>query len=166
MKGEAPAPPADEGFETSLEAALPGLRSFAARLRAADADDLVQETLRRAWQHRTSRDQGRPMLPWLRRIALRVAIDRGRARFPLPLSAEPETPGPPPDTVMEQREHVKRLLEQVGEPARSLLIQFHGQGATIDELARRFRLPVGTVKSHLHRARRQLAERSRGEDET
>ncbi len=149
-----------------MESATAGLRAYVARTGVQDVDDLTQETLQRAWKLRASFDESRPLLPWLRRIALRLAIDRAQQRAPLCLAPdeEPTSGEPEPGRRQETREELLRLLEPLGEPARTLIIEFHGHGTPISVLAERLDLPVGTVKSYLHRARKRIATRLAQED--
>lgn len=170
MTGEAspPEPPtvSPRPFADRIERATPALRAYANRTGDRDAEDLFQETLQRAWKSRASFDPERPLLPWLQRIALRLAIDRARQRAPQNLSPgeEPTSGEPEPDRRQETREELLRWLEPLEEPARSLLIEFHGHGTSISALAERFGIPTGTVKSHLHRARKRIAERIADEE--
>ena len=150
-------------FERRLEGAMPELARFAARLEGADGDDLTQEVLAKALRGRASFDPSRPILPWLKRIAMRLAIDRARRRADQagPLASEP--PGDHGGVhAFERREELARWLALLEEPERNCLVGFHVEGRSIAELARRLGLPQGTVKSHLHRARRKLVERTRG----
>ena len=132
-----------------------------ARTGVRDVDDLTQEALQRAWKSRAGFDESRPLLPWLKRIALRLAIDRAQQRAPLYLAPgeDPASGEPEPSRRQEIREELLHLLEPLGELARTLIIEFHGYGTPISELAERLDLPVGTVKSYLHRARKRIAMR-------
>lgn len=136
--------------------ALPGL----------DPQDLVQETMERALRYAASLDPARPLQPWLRRVMLRVFLDRRaqRARQPEPLGLEPAGGERTAHEALAAREDVQRLLAQLEPLERELLQAFHGAGCSLAELAARHELPLGTVKSLLHRARRKLAAR-RGREE-
>jgi RNA polymerase sigma-70 factor (ECF subfamily) len=50
------------------------------------------------------------------------------------------------------------VLARLSSLERALLLRFHAQGRSVHELAAELGLPEGTIKSHLHRARRKLAE--------
>lgn len=150
-----------EPLEAALAPELPALRLYARRLAGAgEAEDLVQETLVRALRARGSFDPERALAPWLRRILLRLWIDQrkraDRRAGPLPASeslAARSEPG------LESAEELERLLARLAPIERELLTGFHRDGLSIRELAARHALPEGTVKSHLHRARRELARR-------
>lgn len=86
-----------------LEAALrrdgPALRATCRALSpdAAEADDLLQDTLMRALLHPPA-DTSSPVLPWLRTVARHAAVDRHRSRRAAPpLPDEPADPRPPAD---------------------------------------------------------------------
>jgi RNA polymerase sigma-70 factor (ECF subfamily) len=53
----------------------------------------------------------------------------------------------------DELEHALRLLDPL---ERTLLLGFHRDGMTLKELASTHGLPLNTIKSHLHRARRKL----------
>src|SRR5262245_9612224 len=151
-----------ESLRERLLAEAPGLRSFAARLfgrAGADADDVAQEALARAWRYRRKFDERRELGPWLRRAALRVFLDhQERARrAPEALDAEPIAPA---RDVVASRDELESWLAPLSETEREVLMRFHRRRESISEIAARLSMPEGTVKSHLHRARRKLAERS------
>jgi RNA polymerase sigma-70 factor (ECF subfamily) len=103
------------------------------------------------------------VLPWLRRILLHRQIDglRRAARGVATADVEPDHLGHQHAIPMDATDEVQHLLSGLGEPERSLLWRFHHEGASISQLSREHDLPSGTIKSHLHRARRLLARRFR-----
>jgi RNA polymerase sigma-70 factor (ECF subfamily) len=151
-------------FAAGLAAETPRVRSYLARLiPRMEVDDLVQETLTRAWRYRSAFDSGKELGPWLRATALRVALDH-RARK----QREPATAGLEQDPVApasgsaagsgDEREEVGVLLARLDAVERDVLVRFHRLGHSIAEIATALCIPAGTVKSHLHRARRKLAQ--------
>ncbi len=160
----------DGELPTSLEAQLaaqaPALRAYLRRVNAsaasgAELDDLVQESLVRALRYSKSYDSSRPLGAWLRTVALRVLLDqRARVRR-APQREGLEDSAAPTDTRVEHRDELGHLLAPLSALERELIVRFHSRGESIRELARSLGLPEGTVKSHLHRARRKLAERGR-----
>jgi len=58
-------------------------------------------------------------------------------------------------------ESVEALLMPLAAVERDVLLRFHRDGRSVREIARALGMPEGTVKSHLHRARRRLAELAR-----
>ena len=156
---------AREPLEERLVGELPSLRAFLARLsspaRRAEVDDLVQETVARVLRLRASYDPERPLGPWLRATALRLLIDhRRKAADSLPLAFEVEARAI--SDRAEERESLERLLAALEGVERDVLARFHVRGESIAAIAAQLGLPEGTVKSHLHRARRKLAERFGG----
>ena len=147
-----------------LEAQLALLRAplcAAARklVAAADVEDLVQDTFARALAHRERYDPSRPPLPWLRRILVHLHFDRLRQRAARPATQALPDPGATPTPHLDQREQLEYLFDQLEEPGRTLLRRFHQGGESITSLSADLGMPSGTVKSHLHRARRELARR-------
>ncbi|MCB9896700.1 MAG: sigma-70 family RNA polymerase sigma factor [Planctomycetes bacterium] len=161
-------PTAAPSLAQRLPAELDALAPYARRLAASasfpvDPEDLVQDVAERALRYAHAFDPAQPLGPWLRRTALRVLLDRRarRRREPQRLADDDEPLARTHDGTAE-REHVRRLLAPLSAIERAALIGFHAEGRTVAELAARLALPAGTVKSHLHRARRKLAARRDG----
>ena len=75
------------------------------------------------------------------------------------LEEEPGAPGPEELYLRrEQQDRIRRAVFRLKERDRSLLILKDAEGLDLKELARIFRVPPGTVKSRLHRARLKAAE--------
>ncbi|MFE4665047.1 sigma-70 family RNA polymerase sigma factor [Streptomyces sp. NPDC056716] len=145
-----------------------GRSLFALLLRLSDGDrqraeDLVQETLVRAWQHPEAlrTDAFDSVRPWLLTVGRRLAIDARRAR-----QARPPEVG---DAVLENarvvadhaersaaavdvREAVKTLTPE----HREVLVLVYFQGASVAEAAAALGIPPGTVKSRAYYALRAL----------
>jgi len=125
------------------------------------AEDVVQETMLRAWRHadRLAADQ-RCAWPWLRRVAHNIAIDRIRARRTRPAEVN-ETAGYHRATDDDHADRVATaelvsgVVRGLGPKHRAVLYQVyvadHGSPGAADALG----IPVGTVKSRLHDALRQ-----------
>lgn len=157
------APPA-EAWNRALEAELGELRRYARRLArdADEAEDLVQDVMERALRYRHAFDGASAPGPWLRRIALRAFFDRREreAREPARLGEAAEAVAERRGTdARDERAELERVLAPLSEPERAALVGFHARGETLEELCARLGLPMGTLKSHLHRARRKLADR-------
>ncbi|MCA8974276.1 MAG: RNA polymerase sigma factor [Planctomycetes bacterium] len=150
----------------------PRLRAFLGSLAAADVDDLVQETLTRAWRSRTRLDAARGSgEAWLLRIAFRTFLDHRRRCAQViaqPAAPEDEQAAVQRDPHQQAaiREHTTALLGSLSRCEHDILLRFHRDGDSIEDIARALRMPPGTVKSHLHRARNRLwaMERQRGAD--
>jgi RNA polymerase sigma-70 factor (ECF subfamily) len=157
--------PADETALRDLYDAHAGaLLAYATRLTGGDrgrAEDVVQETLLRAWKHRDALDESRgPIRPWLFTVAQRVAIDAYRAR-----SARPPEVG---DAVLEviptaddvdarlDRLLISDALTALSAEHRTVLIETYYRGRSVAEAAEVLGVPAGTVKSRTFYALRAL----------
>jgi RNA polymerase sigma-70 factor (ECF subfamily) len=150
-----------------LVAALPRLRRYA-RVLAGDstrADDLVQDTLARAWEKRALWRAGTDLRAWLftvmhnvfvnqralaRRDALHVSIDADDAGEVWQLTVRPN---------QQARVELAELLVRVGRlPAeqREVLLLAAVEEMKYEEIAAVLDIPVGTVMSRLSRARDKL----------
>ena len=126
-----------------------------------DAEDLVQEAFLAAYQYLDSFEVGRPFGPWLMRIVLNrgANLRRSRARR----STEPETEGvsDAPSALDEsERQDLGRVLsealETLSERQRLIVTMFDVDGRTSAEIGELLELAPGTVRWHLHEARRHL----------
>ena len=136
----------------------------------ADAEDVAQEALLRAYKSFDRlRDPSR-LRGWLVRISFRIALDRLRSakrreqRDMLWLQPAHQ---PPPVTVEDVavsnqfQSHLERALEELPEKLRLALVLSAVEGHTIEEIASLVGIPVGTVKSRIFIARKKLAEKLR-----
>lgn len=145
-----------------IERELPSLRSYAQRLAGPDeAEDLVQDCLTRALRYAHALREDRSPGGWLRRTLETTWFERRRARQRERYEEREvhDIPVEQNDTLA-TRDELERHLARLAPVERTILLAFHGEGETLQEIAARLQLPVGTVKSHLHRARRKLVERS------
>lgn len=144
-------------FARRLDEASAALFRFTRKLcgERSSADDLGQETARRALERRSSYDPSRPLAPWLFRIAFRLWLDRReRGRPPSVELGVLFAPVRDPGESMRLREAVGRLPQV----EREILVGFHVRRDSIAELASRLGMPENTVKSHLHRARARIMD--------
>ncbi|CAL9354200.1 hypothetical protein SUDANB145_00529 [Streptomyces sp. enrichment culture] len=127
------------------------------------AEDLLQETLVRAWQHPEAlrADDFASVRPWLLTVARRLAIDARRARQARPPevgdAALENTPvcadhAERAAAALDVREAVKTLTPE----HRDVLVLVYFQGASVAEAATALGIPAGTVKSRAFYALRAL----------
>ena len=136
----------------------------------ADAEDVAQEALLRAYKSfERLRDRSR-FRGWLVRISFRLALDRLRsAKRREQRDTEWSQPAyqPPPVTAEDLaaanqfEAHLQRALEELPEKLRLVLLLSAMEGQTIEEIAVMVGLPAGTVKSRIFFARKKLAEKLR-----
>ena len=136
----------------------------------ADAEDVAQDALLRAYRrfHRL-RDRDR-FRGWLVRITFRLALDRARSAKrreqretlwaqPSWLSAVANAEDSAAST--EFQAHFDRVLDALPEKLRLVLLLAAMEGHSLEEVAVILGVPVGTVKSRLFSARNKLAEKLR-----
>ena len=161
----------EDSLEARLLAEIPYLRAFLRRLmgglaHAADGEDVLQEVMSRALRYRDAFDRRRALRPWLRTTALREWLDHRerRRREPVALGErESELHAPVADEAGSAAS-VESLLRPLSAIERDVLVRFHRDDCSVREIAETLGMPEGTVKSHLHRARRRLAALGRREE--
>ena len=126
-----------------------------------DAEDLVQESFLAAYQYLDSFDVGRPFGPWLMRIVLNRGSNLRRSRTRR--STEPETEGvseAPSALEVSERTDTGKILQEalatLSERQRLIVTMFDVDGLTSTEIGEMLELAPGTVRWHLHEARRHL----------
>ena len=134
---------------------------------AADAEDVAQEALLRAYRRFDRlRDRTR-FRAWLVRTTFRLALDQARSsrrREQRETSWAVETPMPTAQDLAAASEFGRTLteaLESLPEKLRLVLLLASIDGHASEEVAELLQIPVGTVKSRLYSARKQLAEKLR-----
>jgi len=141
------------------------------------AEDLVQQLLLRLYPRLAELRELDRVRPWALRVMYRIFVDELRRERASPvqfgaelpadsgtLSAEDEAwldPGPGPAELAEQeltQERLVRAWERLGEEHRAVLSLHDIEDYTLPELAEIMDIPLGTLKSRLHRARARLRE--------
>lgn len=133
-----------------------------------EAEDAAQETFWRAWQAIRRYDPQRSFATWLLSIAAHYCIDQQRRRrlptFSIDLLVEETLPDctPSPERIVsktEEDECLHRLLAGMKPEDRAALILRYWYEMPEEEIGRTLSISVSAVKSRLHRARLQMAER-------
>ena len=138
-----------------------------------DAEDLTEQTFLQAWRHfeRARREaDGRPLRPWLIRIAHNLAANyyRDRARRPQTELEDAAVVSAPHATeqLVEGREELRDVLEgvaQLGDDRREALIMRFALDMSNREIARALGRSEGATKVLIHRAIKQLEQGLREE---
>jgi RNA polymerase sigma factor (sigma-70 family) len=131
------------------------------------SEEATQLTFLNAWRSAGKFDVTRQLGPWLATIAKRVSIDihRREARRPAkPLEAVPADHPALISPAVSFDDHddvleVRRAVSLLPNDEREVVRAQHFDGLTHEQIAARFGIPVGTVKSRSFRAHRRLASK-------
>jgi RNA polymerase sigma-70 factor (ECF subfamily) len=140
------------------------LFAYALRLTSGDrgrAEDIVQETLLRAWRHPQALDPERgPVRSWLFTVARNVAVDAHRAR-----RARPSEVGDGALAVVPAVDEIEQALDRwliadamatLSAEHRAVLVETYYRGRSVAEASATLGIPAGTVKSRTFYAMRAL----------
>lgn len=151
---------------------LPLLRRYARSLTRhdANAEDLVHDTLVRAYGREAESSDGRSIRDWLLSLTYRTFIDGWRSRRSEDARVEQYTALLPRDAPPLQTEHVGLrqigdALEQLPDEQRSVLHLVLIEGMAYEEVAALLEIPVGTVMSRLSRGRAALRQAYQAKEE-
>jgi RNA polymerase sigma-70 factor (ECF subfamily) len=151
-------------FREGLLAAIPSLRAFGFSLigRSDRADDLVQETLTKAWAHHASFQLGTNQRAWLYTILRNEFYSQMRKKgrevedvdgaYSRNLGVHPEQHG------HLDMADMRRALSQIPADQREALLLVAASGFSYEEAASICEVAMGTIKSRVNRARTRLAE--------
>ena len=157
--------PAAEAVRSLYDEHAAALWRYAMRLTGdhARAEDIVQETLLRAWQHpEVTDDDARPARAWLFTVARNMIIDERRSsRFrnevsSLDGSAAPEQASPDEVNSALDRMLIGEALDQLSPDHRAVIRRSYYLGWTTTQIADDLGIAEGTVKSRLHYAVRAM----------
>lgn len=141
------------------------LRRFAFRLTRndADADDLLQNTLMRAYEKKHLFEEGSNVFSWTSKIMYNLFVSGYRRKVKFESQYDPE---PILEKAQVASEHNDKIMvREVGEAMkelspdhRDILVMVCVQGMKYEETAQALNIPVGTVRSRLSRARTLLMD--------
>lgn len=145
----------------ALQAEIPRLRRYARALTGerGAADDLVQDTLERAWSRRGLWRAGAELRPWLFGIMHNLRIDQLRRTAPAPLSLDDGDYDLPARATQADGLELKDLETALGalpEEQRAVLLLVALEDMSYEEVATAMGIPTGTVMSRLSRGRERL----------
>jgi RNA polymerase sigma-70 factor, ECF subfamily len=135
-----------------------------------EAEDLTQDAFVQAFTKLHTFQQQSAFYTWLYRIAFNLALGRKRRRRRVEVSveqarevtgAEPIDNHDAPSERLERHERVAQVreaLDAMSEEHRAILVLREMEGCCYETIAEILDLPVGTVRSRLHRARLQLRD--------
>lgn len=156
--------PADYNFKRELLACLPNLRAFAVSLiRSRErADDLVQDTIMKAWVKQESYQPGTNMRAWLATILRNEFYSQIRksgrevqdtdGAYTARLAVAPSQHG------SVDLQDFRHALDKLPDDQREAILLIGASGFSYEEAAEICECPVGTIKSRVSRARLRLQE--------
>lgn len=151
-----------DSFKRELLQALPSLRAFAMSLigNPHNADDLVQDTIMKAWAKQSSFEMGTNMKAWLFTILRNNFYSKMRTRgrevqdsdglFTERLSVHPEQHG-----ALDLKDF-RKALDTLPDDQREAIVLVGASGFSYEEAADICECAVGTIKSRVSRARNSL----------
>ena len=136
---------------------------------AEDARDVVQDAFVQAFLKLDTFQGSSAFYTWLYRIAFNVAATHRRRRRPTQSiehareisGSEPRDNGDDPNETLQRKEcclQVRQAIGQLSEEHRTVIVLREIDGCCYETIAEILDLPIGTVRSRLHRARLQLRE--------
>ena len=139
---------------------IPRLRRYARALVGdrATADDLVQDTLERAWTKLHLYRRGTDLRAWLFTVMHNVHVNRVRATRPTDMLEDemPELAQRPAQGDALLVRDLDRAIARLPAEQRAVLLLVTLEEMSYDEVARALAIPIGTVMSRLSRAREKL----------
>ncbi|MCC6446484.1 MAG: sigma-70 family RNA polymerase sigma factor [Armatimonadetes bacterium] len=147
-----------------------------------DANDIAQEAFLRAYNSIKSFRGESNFSTWLFRIVYNVSLDeikrrKNRSYLSLDEQLESDEEGltrqvesqlPTPQEIIEKRERDRIIQEAIAvlpDYQKAMIVLYHMEGFSYEEIAEIVGLPIGTVKSRLNRARESLKEKLKSQRE-
>jgi len=147
-----------------LTAAIPGLRAFAVSLtrNQARADDLVQETMLKAWSHRARFEPGTNLGAWLATILRNIHVSEIRRHRREVEDVDGSIAGalsvPPPQAGSDSMRDLEAAMARLTREQRDAILLVTVEDVPYHEAAEILGCAVGTLKTRVCRARDRLAE--------
>ncbi|MBT2208453.1 sigma-70 family RNA polymerase sigma factor [Actinomadura sp. NEAU-AAG7] len=127
------------------------------------AEDVVQETMIRAWRSADQLDERVSLMPWLATVARRIVIDNRRHREARPVEVGdgplenlPTTSGTDGMDGLLRKVVIAEALASLSDAHREALTETVLRDRTVNQAAEALGIPVGTVKSRVYYALRAL----------
>lgn len=163
MSGDAPARQSEE-FTSAMLATVPALRAFAVSLtgRSDRADDLVQETILKAWAASASFQPGTNMKAWLFTILRNHAMTQFKRRSREVEDVDGKIAGNVESRAGQEGHmalnEMRDALARLPEDQREAVLLVGAAGFSYEEVAEMCGTLVGTIKSRVSRGRAMLAQ--------
>jgi RNA polymerase sigma-70 factor (ECF subfamily) len=127
----------------------------------AVAEEIAQEAFLKTFRNLASYDSDRRFSSWIFRIAHNAALDALRRRkktetFREDSGCEPAVPPPDPVESAALGQAISAALDQLRPEWRAVIVLRYQEGLSYEEIAEVVGMPEGTVKTFVHRARKQL----------
>jgi RNA polymerase sigma-70 factor, ECF subfamily len=127
------------------------------------AEDVTQEVFIKVWRALPGYDGRASISTWIYTITRNASVSALRARHPQSSLSDPEVmeaaeanyPGPATD-VLAERAAILKIVDRLPTKQRQVVMLFYMEEQSHEEVATMLAIPVGTVKTLLHRARAQL----------
>src|SRR3954449_2686613 len=126
------------------------------------AEDLAQDVFLRIYRGLPYFRGEARLSTWIYRIVSNVCLQQDASRWPAPSLDDPDGRVPVPAVIdrqysdLELRDRLEKAIALLPTPYRLLIAAHYLEGVQYEDLAEAMQLPLGTVKTQLHRARRQL----------
>ena len=163
-----------EDFEEEIIPHLDAMYNFALRLTSDpnDAEDLVQDTIVKAYRFFSSYEKGTNAKAWLFRILKNSYINNYRKQSKQPNQVDYDEVSSFYETIRADRtdtsdledrmfrelidDDISNALEELPEDFRTVVLLCDVEGFTYEEIANMLDVPIGTIRSRLHRGRNLL----------
>lgn len=161
-------------FEEEIVPHLDAMYNFALRLTSdpSDAEDLVQDTIVKAFRFFSSYEKGTNAKAWLFRILKNSYINNYRKQSKQPNQVDYDEVSEFYETIRADRtdtsdledkmfrelvdDDISQALEELPEDFRTVVLLCDVEGFTYEEIANMLDVPIGTIRSRLHRGRNLL----------
>lgn len=163
-----------EDFNEEILPHLDAMYNFALRLTTDpnDAEDLVQDTIVKAYRFFDSYEKGTNAKAWLFRILKNSYINTYRKKSKKPNQVDYDEVATFYETIRDERtdtsdledrmfrelidDHISEALDELPEDFRTVVLLCDVEGFTYEEIANMLDVPIGTIRSRLHRGRNLL----------
>lgn len=163
-----------EDFEEEIIPHLDAMYNFALRLTSdpSDAEDLVQDTIVKAFRFFSSYEKGTNAKAWLFRILKNSYINNYRKKSKKPSQVDYDEVATFYETIRAERtdtsdledkmfrdlidDDISNALDELPEDFRTVVLLCDVEGFTYEEIANMLNVPIGTIRSRLHRGRNLL----------